>query len=273
MARMFSNPYLYLYAFGSFSNGLFISLRGPVIPELARRVGRDPSALGTYLGLCGVAGGAFAVPTGALLDRYDPHVVFASGVLLRAVSVGATPLCARMWHVNLLAVAQGVTLPLIGVSIRVGLVRAVGKDRCAAALNFTMGAFGLASILAPVAYAALVRAFPARGFDLAFLLAALAYLALAAVVPFFPAPPPDDDEDERAAATTANDAGAGPRRQIRTGATGGRRKGSRRHRLRSTPRAETPRPRPRRRRRGGGLGHASDGYEPSHRSLETASAK
>ena len=31
-----------------------------------------------------------------------------------------------------------------------------------AALNFTMGAFGLASILAPVAYAALVRAFPAR---------------------------------------------------------------------------------------------------------------
>ena len=163
MARMFSNPYLYLYAFGSFSNGLFISLRGPVIPELARRVGRDPSALGTYLGLCGVAGGAFAVPTGALLDRYDPHVVFASGVLLRAVFVGATPLCARMWHVNLLAVAQGVTLPLIGVSIRVCLVRAVGKDRCAAALNFTMGAFGLASILAPVAYAALVRAFPARG--------------------------------------------------------------------------------------------------------------
>ena len=198
MTSMFSSPYLYLYAFGSFSNGLFISLRGPVIPELARRVGRDPAALGTYLGLCGVAGGAFAVPTGALLDRYDPHVVFASGVLLRAVSVGATPLCARLWQVNLLAVAQGVTLPLIGVSIRVCLVRAVGKDRCAAALNFTMGAFGLASILAPVAYAALVRAFPARGFDLAFLLAALAYLALAAVVPFFPAPPPDDDEDERA---------------------------------------------------------------------------
>ena len=105
------------------------------------------------------AGGAFAVPTGALLDRYDPHAVFASGVLLRAVSVGATPLCARLWQVNLLAVAQGVTLPLIGVSIRVCLVRAVGKDRCAAALNFTMGAFGLASILAPVAYAALVRAF------------------------------------------------------------------------------------------------------------------
>ena len=138
-----------------------------------------------------------------------------------------------------------------------------------------MGAFGLASILAPVAYAALVRAFPARGFDLAFLLAALAYLR-AAVVPFFPAPPPDDDEDERAppppprtttATATAHDD------EIRTGATGGRRKGSRRHRLRSTPRAETPRPRPRRRRRGGGLGHASDGYEPSHRSLETASAK
>lgn len=197
MTSMFWSPYLYLYAFGSFSNGLFISLRGPVIPELARRVGRDPAALGTYLGLCGVAGGAFAVPTGALLDRYDPHVVFASGVLLRAVSVGATPLCARLWQVNLLAVAQGVTLPLIGVSIRVCLVRAVGKDRCAAALNFTMGAFGLASILAPVAYAALVRAFPARGFDLVFLLAALVYLALAAVVPFFPAPPPDEDEAQR----------------------------------------------------------------------------
>ena len=38
-AHMLSNPYLYLYTFGSFSNGLFISLRGPIIPELATRVG------------------------------------------------------------------------------------------------------------------------------------------------------------------------------------------------------------------------------------------
>ena len=86
---MFRNPYLYLYAFGSFSNGLFISLRGPIIPELARRVGVESAALGTYLGIGGISGGVFAVPTGMLLDRFDPHAVFVSGVLLRAASVGA----------------------------------------------------------------------------------------------------------------------------------------------------------------------------------------
>ena len=72
---MFANPYLYLYAFGSFSNGLFISLRGPILPELATRVGCDAAALGTFLGLCGLSGGVFSVPTGLLLDRADPHAV------------------------------------------------------------------------------------------------------------------------------------------------------------------------------------------------------
>ena len=155
---MFRNPYLYLYAFGSFSNGLFISLRGPIIPELARRVGVESAALGTYLGIGGISGGVFAVPTGMLLDRFDPHAVFVSGVLLRAASVGALPACTALWQVNALAAVQGATLPLIGVSIRVCLVRAVGGARCAKALNFTMGAFGLASILSPLAYAALTNA-------------------------------------------------------------------------------------------------------------------
>ena len=135
---MFANPYLYLYAFGSFSNGLFISLRGPIIPELAARVGCDSAALGTFLGLGGVSGGVFSVPTGLLLDRVDPHSVFIAGVIVRAVSVGAMPLCTSLWQGNALAVVQGSTLPMIGVSIRVGLVRVFGKERCAAALNFTM---------------------------------------------------------------------------------------------------------------------------------------
>jgi MFS transporter, FHS family, Na+ dependent glucose transporter 1 len=156
---MFLDPYLYLYACGSFSNGVFISLRGPVIPELARRVGKPSAALGAYLGIGGLSGGAFALPTGALLDRYD---VFAFGTLLRAVSVGATPLCSALWQVNLLAIVQGATLPLIGVSIRVCLVRAVGQEKCAQALNFTMGAFGLASIVTPLAYAGLQSGVGAR---------------------------------------------------------------------------------------------------------------
>ena len=123
-AHMLSNPYLYLYTFGSFSNGLFISLRGPIIPELATRVGASsPASLGTYLGIGGVSGGVFAIPTGLLLDRVDPHAVFAAGCVLRALSVGAMPLCTAIWQVNALAVAQGATLPMIGVSIRVCLVR------------------------------------------------------------------------------------------------------------------------------------------------------
>ena len=165
---MFLDPYLYLYACGSFSNGVFISLRGPVIPELARRVGKPSAALGAYLGIGGLSGGVFALPTGAMLDRYDAHAVFAFGTLLRAVSVGATPLCSALWHVNLLAVVQGATLPLIGVSIRVCLVRAVGQARCAQALNFTMGAFGLASVVTPLAYAGLQRAFGPNGGSSAF---------------------------------------------------------------------------------------------------------
>ena len=159
-ARMLSNPYLYLYTFGSFSNGLFISLRCPIIPELASRVGAaSPASLGAYLGIGGVSGGIFAVPTGLLLDKADPHAVFAAGCVLRALSVGAMPLCTAIWQVNALAVAQGATLPMIGVSIRVCLVR-VFHERCAAALNFTMGAFGLASIVAPLAFAALDASMP-----------------------------------------------------------------------------------------------------------------
>ena len=193
---MFLDPYLYLYACGSFANGVFISLRGPVIPELARRVGKPSAALGAYLGIGGLSGGVFALPTGAMLDRYDAHAVFAFGTLLRAVSVGATPLCSALWHVNLLAVVQGATLPLIGVSIRVCLVRAVGQARCAQALNFTMGAFGLASVVTPLAYAGLQRAFgPERGFERVFVVVALAYAALAlATLAGFETPPAVEDD-------------------------------------------------------------------------------
>ena len=207
---MFLDPYLYLYACGSFSNGVFISLRGPVIPELARLVGKPSAALGAYLGIGGLSGGAFALPTGALLDRYDAHAVFAFGTLLRAVSVGATPLCTALWHVNLLAVVQGATLPLIGVSIRVCLVRAVGQAKCAQALNFTMGAFGLASVVTPLAYAGLRRAFgPEKGFERVFVVVAVAYAALAlATLAGFETPPAEDDARHAAGATRAEEAHA-----------------------------------------------------------------
>jgi len=199
-AHMLSNPYLYLYTFGSFSNGLFISLRGPIIPELATRVGASsPASLGTYLGIGGVSGGVFAIPTGLLLDRVDPHAVFAAGCVLRALSVGAMPLCTAIWQVNALAVAQGATLPMIGVSIRVCLVR-VFHERCAAALNFTMGAFGLASIVAPLAFAALDASMPVHGegFDATFAACAACYVALALVasVAKTPAERADDGDDD-----------------------------------------------------------------------------
>lgn len=197
-AHMLSNPYLYLYTFGSFSNGLFISLRGPIIPELATRVGASsPAALGTYLGIGGVSGGVFAIPTGLLLDRVDPHAVFAAGCVLRALSVGAMPLCTAIWQVNALAVAQGATLPMIGVSIRVCLVR-VFHERCAAALNFTMGAFGLASIVAPLAFAALDAAMPVHGagFDATFAACAACYVALALVASVAKTPDAADDGDD-----------------------------------------------------------------------------
>ena len=76
---------------------------------------------------------ATQVPIGLLLDRVDPHWVFAVGVIIRAGSVGAIPMCQHLWQVNALAVVQGATLPMIGVSIRVCLVRVFGKHHCAAA--------------------------------------------------------------------------------------------------------------------------------------------
>ena len=86
--------------------------------------------------------------------------------------------------------------PLIGVSIRVCLVRAVGQARCALALNFTMGAFGLASVVTPLAYAGLQRAFgPERGFERVFVVVALAYAALAlATLAGFETPPAVEDD-------------------------------------------------------------------------------
>jgi FHS family Na+ dependent glucose MFS transporter 1 len=190
---MFADPYLYLYACGSFSNGVFISLRGPVIPELARRVGKPSAALGAYLGIGGLSGGVFALPTGWLLDKTDAHAVFAFGTLLRAVSVGATPWCTSLWQVNVLSLVQGATLPLIGITIRVCLVRAVGQRKCAQALNFTMGAFGLASIVTPLVYAESQRTFgDAEGFEFVFHLVAFAYVFLALVAFLgFKTPPPD----------------------------------------------------------------------------------
>ena len=53
---------------------LFVVLKDPP----ARRVGVENAALGTFLGLGGVSGGAFAVPIGLLLDRVDPHWAGAS---------------------------------------------------------------------------------------------------------------------------------------------------------------------------------------------------
>ena len=210
-AHMLSNPYLYLYTFGSFSNGLFISLRGPIIPELATRVGASsPASLGTYLGIGGVSGGVFAIPTGLLLDRVDPHAVFAAGCVLRALSVGAMPLCTAIWQVNALAVAQGATLPMIGVSIRVCLVR-VFHERCAAALNFTMGAFGLASIVAPLAFAALDASMPVHGegFDATFAACAACYVALALVASV--AKTPEERADDGDDSNDDGRNGGGPR--------------------------------------------------------------
>ena len=116
-------------------------------------------------------------------------------MILRAVSVGALPLCTRSWHANALAVVQGSTLPLIGISNRVCLVRVFGKE-CAAALNFSMACFGLASIAAPLLYAALDAAFPSRGFDLTIAAACAAYVVLALVTACARAPPPEDDQPE-----------------------------------------------------------------------------
>ena len=88
---------------------------------------------------------------------------------------------------------------MIGVSIRVCLVR-VFHERCAAALNFTMGAFGLASIVAPLAFAALDASMPVHGagFDATFAACAACYVALALVasVAKTPAERADDGDDD-----------------------------------------------------------------------------
>lgn len=93
-SSMFANPYLHLYAFGSFSNGLFISLRGPILPELAKRIGCESAALGAFLGLGGVSGGVFSVPTGLMLDRADPHSVRTQGREQERAGRDASP----PWH-------------------------------------------------------------------------------------------------------------------------------------------------------------------------------
>jgi|AntAceMinimDraft_5_1070358.scaffolds.fasta_scaffold95007_1 hypothetical protein len=66
-----------------------------------------------------------------------------------------------------------------------------------------MGAFGLASILAPLVYAALTAAYPTRGFDLTFAAATAAYMCLAAVIMCVKTPPPETLE-------TPEGRGAGP---------------------------------------------------------------
>lgn len=126
--------------------------------------------------------------------------MFTFGLLLRAVSVGALPFVEKLWVVNLLTVVQGATLPWIGITIRVCLVRAVGRHRTAQALNFTIGAigaFGLASIVTSLLYSACQKKFgDANGFRVAFFAVAGATVALAVLLQNFATHMVEEEEAE-----------------------------------------------------------------------------
>ena len=104
----FTDPRLFLYALSSFTNGLFLNIRGPSVPELARRLHTPPHVLGVYLGIGGITGGIFALPVGVILDwpRTDAHLILCFGLVIRAISVGAVPFVRSTAQLDTLAVIQ-----------------------------------------------------------------------------------------------------------------------------------------------------------------------
>ena len=143
---------LLLCVLGSLVNGFFLNVRGPCVDDLAARAGVQRAQVGYFFIASGVGGVAASLPAGKLIDWMgNPMVPFAAGLFLRAASCFALPYVSSLWLLVLVGAVQGLTLPLVGVSLRAAVLWMYEED-ATPKLNFVMAAFGAGSTIAPLVY-------------------------------------------------------------------------------------------------------------------------
>ena len=143
---------LCLCLLGSFINGFFLNVRGPCIGDLATRSGVTRAQVGYFFIASGIGGIAASLPAGKLIDWIgNPMVPFAIGLFLRAASCFALPYASSLWLLVLTGIVQGLTLPMVGVSLRAAVLW-MYEEEATPKLNFVMAAFGAGSTIAPLVY-------------------------------------------------------------------------------------------------------------------------
>ena len=146
---------LWLYCSVVFNNGLFISLRGSIIGDMAASLGVASNEMASFFLLCGIGGMVAAFPAGIIVNNLsNPHRCLSAGLFLRAAACAGMAFVRSLDWACALGFVLGMTMPLTGVPLRTAIVRS-NRQSSGGALNLVMGAFGLGSILAPMSYLAM----------------------------------------------------------------------------------------------------------------------
>jgi MFS family permease len=137
----------------AFCNGLFLNIRGPCIKDLASRAGITSSHMGWFFIASGAGGVIAAVPAGKLIDYFqNPMTTLCAGLLVRAATCFALPYVSSSTPLLFVGIAQGITLPVVGISLRAAILWTYGGKRSTPYLNLVMAAFGGGSMVAPLLY-------------------------------------------------------------------------------------------------------------------------
>jgi FHS family Na+ dependent glucose MFS transporter 1 len=137
----------------AFCNGVFLNLRGPCVKDIATRAGITPAQMGWFFIASGGGGVIAALPAGKLIDHLGtPTYTLALGLVLRAVTCFVLPFVTAPLPLMLIGVAQGMTLPIVGVSLRACILWTFSGKRATPYLNLVMAAFGFGSMVAPLVY-------------------------------------------------------------------------------------------------------------------------
>ena len=137
----------------AFCNGVFLNIRGPCVKDIADRAGITSAQMGWFFIASGAGGVLAALPAGKVIDSLgNPMTTLCAGLVVRAITCFGLPFVTSAVPLMLIGVAQGMTLPVVGVSLRASILWTYGGTKSTPYLNLVMAAFGFGSMVAPLLY-------------------------------------------------------------------------------------------------------------------------
>jgi MFS family permease len=137
----------------SFCNGVFLNIRGPCVKDIAERANITPAQMGWFFIASGVGGIIAALPAGKVIDYFgNPMTTLCGGLVVRAATCFGLPYVTSVVPLMLIGIAQGFTLPVVGVSLRASILWTFKGKTATPYLNLVMAAFGFGSMVAPLLY-------------------------------------------------------------------------------------------------------------------------